>query len=174
MSIEVAILINLAIPYFSGSRIFYTAFLIISSVQLGATVDYAILFTERYKEFRQTANKKQSVVNTVSTATVSILTSATVLTIVGFLLGNISSHGVLSQLGYFLGRGTLYSLAVVLFVLPGLLYVFDGWIARTTLKTNYKVEEKGGYHYERSENNPDASIVTDPDNIFSNDCVRSR
>jgi hypothetical protein len=174
MSIEVAILINLAIPYFSGSRIFYTAYLIISSVQLGATVDYAILFTERYKEFRQAVNKKQSVVNTVSAVTISILTSATVLTIVGFLLGYISSHGVLSQLGYFLGRGTLYSLAVVLFVLPGLLYVFDGWISRTTRKTNLKAEEKGGYHYENFEDNPDTSIVTDPDNNFGNDYIRSR
>lgn len=125
LSIETAIWINLSIPYFKGSTIFYIAYLIISSIQLGATVDYAILLTDRYKGFRESMNKKEAIVNTISAVTVSILTSGSVLTVVGFLLGAISTHGVLSQLGYFLGKGTLCSLAVVLFVLPGLLYIFD-------------------------------------------------
>lgn len=125
ISIETAIWLNLSIPYFSGQRIFYIAYLIISSIQLGATVDYAILMTERYKEYRMTEHKKDAVTKTLSAVTVSILTSGSVLTVIGFLLGIISTHGLLSQLGYFLGKGTLCSLAIVLFVLPGLLYVFD-------------------------------------------------
>lgn len=125
LSIETAIWINLSIPYFAGQSIFYIAYLIISSVQLGATVDYAILFTDRYKEMRQTYSKKESIVRTISAVSVSILTSGSVLTVVGFLLGLFSTHGLLSQLGYFLGKGTLCSLAIVLFVLPGLLYLFD-------------------------------------------------
>lgn len=130
LSIETAIWINLAIPYFSDQTIFYIAYLIISSIQLGATVDYAILFTDRYREMRETYPKKQAVVQTVSAVAVSILTSASVLTVVGFLLSAISTHGLLSQLGYFLGQGTLCSLAIVLFVLPGLLYLFDKLIIR--------------------------------------------
>lgn len=126
LAIETAIWINLAIPYFTGQRIFYIAYLIISSIQLGATVDYAILMTERYKEYRLTCNKKDSIVNTLSAVTVSILTSGSALTVVGFLLSAISTHGLLAQLGFFLGRGTLCSLVIVLFALPGLLYVFDG------------------------------------------------
>ncbi len=126
LSIETAIWINLSIPYFTDQTIFYIAYLIISSVQLGATVDYAILFTERYKEFRETYGKKDAIVQTVQAVTVSILTSGSVLTVVGFLLGKISTHGLLSQLGYFLGKGTLCSLVIVLFVLPGLLYLLDG------------------------------------------------
>ena len=126
LSIETAVWLNLAIPYFSGQTIFYIAYLIISSVQLGATVDYAILFTDRYREFRQSCSKKAAIVRTVSAVSVSILTSASVMTAVGFLLGIISTHGLLSQLGYFLGKGTLCSLAIVLFVLPGLLYLSDG------------------------------------------------
>lgn len=125
LSIETAIWINLSIPFFTGSTIFYMAYLIISSIQLGATVDYAILFTDRYKECRQTMDKKESVINTISAVTVSILTSGIILTVVGFLLGIISTHGLLSQLGYFLGKGTLCSLVIVLFVLPGLLCIFD-------------------------------------------------
>ena len=125
LGIESAIWINLSIPYLTGQSIFYIAYLIISSIQLGATVDYAILLTERYKECRQTMNKKDSITNTLSAVTVSILTSGSVLTVIGFLLGIVSTQGLLSQLGFFLGKGTLCSLIIVLFALPGMLYVFD-------------------------------------------------
>ena len=133
LGIETAIWINLAIPYFADSTVHYIAYLIISSVQLGATVDYAILLTDRYIENRQTMTKKDAICKTVANVTVSIMTSASVLTIVGFLLGLISTHGILSQLGIFVGRGALCSLVIVLFVIPGLLYLLDGVIQKTTL-----------------------------------------
>lgn len=130
LSIETAIWINLAIPYFSNQSVFYIAYLIISSIQLGATVDYAILFTDRYREMRETYAKKDAVIQTISAVAVSVMTSAIVLTVVGFLLGIFSSHRLLSQLGFFLGKGALLSLAIVLFVLPGLLYLFDKFIVK--------------------------------------------
>lgn len=130
LGIETAIWINLSIPYFAGDTIFYIAYLIISSIQLGATVDYAILFTDRYREYRQTLDKKEAVIQTVSAVTVSILTSGSALTVIGFLLGIISTHGLLSQLGFFLGKGTICSLIIVLFVLPGMLYMFDRLIVK--------------------------------------------
>lgn len=125
LSIETAIWLNLSIPYFTNQTIFYIAYLIISSIQLGATVDYVILLTERYKEMRAEYPKKEAVVKTISAVSVSVMTSSSVMTVVGFLLGAFSSHGLLSQLGFFLGKGTLCSLAIVLFVLPGLLYLSD-------------------------------------------------
>ena len=137
LGIETAIWLNLSIPYFTDTPIFYIAYLIISSVQLGATVDYAILLTTRYKEFRQLMGKREAVVKTVSVVTVSVITSGSAMTVVGFLLGMISTHGLLAQLGLFLGQGTLFSLGIVLFVLPGLLYIFDGLIARTTRGANF-------------------------------------
>ena len=137
LAIEAAIWVNMAIPYFTGSTVFYISYLIISSIQLGATVDYAILFTDRYMELRRSMTKKRAIVQTVAAVTTSILTSGTVVTVVGFLLGGISSHGILSQLGMFLGKGTILSMISVFFVLPGLLYLFDGVIRRTTLKTNF-------------------------------------
>lgn len=140
LAIEGAIWINMAIPYFSGTTVFYISYLIISSIQLGATVDYAILFTDRYMEFRQSMPKKEAVVTTVATVTTSILTSGTVMSVIGFLLGGISSHGILSQLGLFLGKGTLLSMATVFFVLPGLLYIFDGLILRTTKDAGFYKE----------------------------------
>ena len=125
LSIETAIWLNLAVPYFQGNTVFYISYLIISSVQLGATVDYAILLTDRYRECRQTMDKKESIVETISAVTVSILTSGSVMTVVGFLMGYISTHGLLAQLGKFLGIGTIFSMLIVLFVLPGMLYLLD-------------------------------------------------
>ena len=130
LSIETAIWINLSVPALGGSTIFYIAYLIISSIQLGATVDYAILMTDRYKENRGSLEKKDAVVQTVAQVLPSILTSGSALAVVGYLLGYISTNGLLAQLGVFIGRGALISLAVVIFVLPGLLYVCDRFVTK--------------------------------------------
>ncbi|MGN0659907.1 MAG: RND family transporter, partial [Emergencia sp.] len=130
LSIESAIWINLSFPYLLDAPVFYIAYLIISSIQLGATVDYAILMTSRYKENREISDRNTALIETVRTVTVPILTSGSVLTVVGFLLGYISTHQLLAQLGIFVGRGALCSLFVVLLVLPGLLYLFDRFIIR--------------------------------------------
>ena len=140
LSIETAIWINLSVPYFTGQHVFYIAYLIISSIQLGATVDYAILFSDRYSEYRERYGRRRSIVETVTSSSVSILTSASVLTVVGFLLGMMSTHGLISQLGYFLGIGTLCSLTVVMFVLPGLLYLTDGLQEKTRIGKNRRRE----------------------------------
>lgn len=122
LAIETAIWINLSLPYLQHQPLFYIAYLIISSVQLGATVDYAILFSDRYHECLTHFSPKESIVESLTQTTASILTSSIVMVTVGFLLGFISTHGLLSQLGYLLGKGTICSLISVLFVLPGLLY----------------------------------------------------
>lgn len=144
-SIETAIWINLSFPYFMDNNIFYIAYLIISSIQLGATVDYAILLTDRYLEFRKTTDKLSAIKKTISSVVVSILTSGSVLTVVGFLLGYISTHGLLAQLGIFLGRGTVCSLIIVLFVLPALLYLLDKPIEVTTKSSNFFKERSNIY-----------------------------
>ena len=138
LSIETAIWLNLSVPYFLDSPIYYLAYLIISSVQLGATVDYAILMTDRYKENRETLDRKAAIIQTICDTFVSIMTSGSVLTVVGFLLGWMSSNQLLAQLGVFIGRGALFSLTIVLFVLPGLLYLLDRFVVRK--KTKGKVE----------------------------------
>lgn len=125
LSIETAIWLNLSCPYFMDQRIFYIAYLIISSIQLGATVDYAILMTDRYKENRRELMKKEAIEQTLSDVTVSILTSGSVLTMVGLLLGYISTNQLLAQLGILIGRGAIFSLAIVLLILPGILFLFD-------------------------------------------------
>ena len=130
LAIETAIWINLTLPYLQHKPLFYIAYLIISSIQLGATVDYAILFSDRYQECLQTLSARESIVTALSQTTASILTSGITMVTVGFLLGVISTHGLLSQLGYLLGKGTICSLISVLFVLPGLLYLTNKKTAR--------------------------------------------
>ena len=131
--IEASIWINLAVPYFGGGSLYYIGYLIISSVQLGATIDYAILLTERYKEKRMEYKKKEAILETIKSCTISIFTSAFILACSGGALGLISTNGVLSQLGILLGRGAVLSFILVLFVLPILLVIFDRLIGITTI-----------------------------------------
>ena len=144
LTIETAIWVNMSITHFTGASMFYIAYLIISSIQLGATVDYAILFTERYKENRLKLGipPRECVVTTISDTAVSILTSATAVSVMGFLLAAFSSQRIIGQIGLLLGRGTICSLLAVLFVLPGFLMFFDKYVLRTfSLKRRQKTEE---------------------------------
>ena len=134
LSIETAIWINVAIPCLFHQSVFYISYLIISSVQLGATVDYAILLTDRYRENRLTLDKREAIVETIRNVTASICTSGSALIIVGFLMGILSSHGILAQLGIFIGRGAICSLLIVFLALPGLLYVFDRFVVKKSDK----------------------------------------
>lgn len=151
MVIETVIWVNFSTPYFSGSAEFYISYLICSTIQLGVTVDYAILFSDRYKEERRRLPKTQAVQATVEATTIPILTSGTVLAACGLLLGLISTHGILAQLGTFLCTGVLLSLFVVVFVLPGYLWLLDWVVARTTLHAGFisnkseSVEAEGGH-----------------------------
>ena len=141
LSIETAIWINLAIPYFRDQPVFYIAYLIISSIQLGATVDYAILFSDRYQEFRETLGRKDAIAATVATVTTSVITTGSALAVVGFLMGAISTNQLLGQLGNFLGVGGLVSLAIVLLALPGFLYLADPLIIKIKNKKSKTPKE---------------------------------
>ena len=149
LSIETAIWINMAIPYFRDTTVFYISYLIVSSIQLGATVDYAILFADRYMEFRRQMPKREAVIKTVSAVTLSVSTSGSAIIVVGLLLGFVSHHGIISQLGFFLGIGGLLSLMIVLFVLPGVLYVCDGLVRRSTLHANFYTPKEVTAHEEK-------------------------
>ncbi len=119
---------NFAIPYMQGTSIFYIAYLIISSIQLGATVDYAIYLTNRYTEIRKTTKQdlQTSIIQTIS----ECLPSGTVMAVMGLILGAVSSHGVLKEIGHFLGIGTILSMIMVVVVLPGLLRIMDRFVVK--------------------------------------------
>ena len=139
--IESAIWINLSVPYFMNTPLVYMGYLVINTVQLGATIDYAILITDGYKSKRRLMGKQQAAIGTLGEHFISVLTSALILSSAGFCLSFTSSVEVVSELGLLLARGTLLSLALVIIVLPGLLVLFDKLIQKTTLKANFLQKE---------------------------------
>jgi predicted RND superfamily exporter protein len=124
MTIEAAIWINLSIAYLSGDSLNYIGYLIISTVQLGATVDYAILLTKKYLNRKEDSNKER-VISTLKETIPSILSSSFILAIAGFGLGFISSNGVISELGVLIGRGALISAVMVLLFIPSSFMIFN-------------------------------------------------
>lgn len=125
LTIETAIWINLSIPFLTNSIISYIGFLVISTVQLGATVDYAILFTDHFNENRKTMKIKEAVIETARETIGPILTSGLILAIAGFTIFLVSSEDIVSQLGELFGRGALLSMIMVIFFLPGMLMLKD-------------------------------------------------
>lgn len=142
LTIETSIWINLAIPYFTGTTIGYIGYLVMTTVQLGATVDYAILFTDNYLKNRKIMSAKDAVSITLNNSISSILVSATILISAGLCLFLVSSNGVVAQLGNLLARGTGLSLLLVVFFLPAMLVVFDKVVEKTTAKTNFYKGDK--------------------------------
>ena len=134
LTIELAIWINLSIPYFMGGSLSYIGYLIISTVQLGATVDYAILYTEQYLDNRKVSHKRKAVIDSSRQAIPSLLPPVMILSVAGFALQKTSTLAIVSELGQVLGRGAILSFLMVIFLLPCLLYTLDRVLPRTTLQ----------------------------------------
>ena len=144
-TIESAIFLNLAVPYFTGDSLNYLGFLVINTVQLGATVDYAILFTDTYRKHRRSMPPRQALARTLGTSFQSILVSASILTSAGLVLWLTSTNNIVSLLGLLLARGTLLSFFLVVTFLPAALLIFDKLIAKTTWHAGFF---RGGGHLE--------------------------
>ena len=124
--IEVAIFINMALPYVLGDELVFMGYLIVSRLQLGATVDYSILLTNNYLDLRtEIPDKKQAAVAAISKSALSVLTSGAILTIVGYGLYFCSSVSAIANMGRLVGRGALFSMVLVLCLLPMLMTAFD-------------------------------------------------
>jgi predicted RND superfamily exporter protein len=137
LTIQSAIWINLAIPYFAGNPLSYIGYLVVSTVQLGATVDYAILLSDHYIANRKILPKKEALGRALSETVGSILVSAGILAIAGFTLWLSSSNPIVSAMGLLLGRGTLLSMSMVFCFLPAMLTALDRVIGKTTLGANF-------------------------------------
>lgn len=142
LSIQGAIWINLAFSTILNSGIFFVCYLLAMAIQMGATIDYAILLTDRYKAARQTMPKRQAMARALNTSITTILTSGLILILAAFSIGIFSSIPLLSQMGMLIGRGALISVIVIIFVLPQVLMLFDKLIEKTTLRTKFLPEDK--------------------------------
>ena len=132
--IEGGIFINMAIPYYAGYSVVFVGYLIVSSVQLGATIDYAILFTNNYLTDRKTMESKEGSIHATALTIPSILTSGGILICAGYLLKFTSSLTAISEMGELIGRGAFLSMLLVAFFLPHILKHFDKPVMKSIWK----------------------------------------
>lgn len=141
LTIQTAVWINLSVPYFTDSSLVYVGYLLISIIQLAATVDYAILLTDAYKEYRKEMTALQAIKKTIDEKMFAIGISASILSSVGFILWITSSNPIVTSIGLLLGRGALLAFIMVVLFLPACMLVFDKLITKTTWKANFYKEE---------------------------------
>jgi len=142
IAIEAAIWVTCGVPYFLGQDLYYFARMIIFALLLAATVDYGILFADRYFEFRKVMDKKRAVEEAISVAGISIITSAAILFVCGLALFLLSSNVLLSALGGLLTRGAFLAFLGVLFIVPALFMVLDKPIEKLTWKAKFYSEKR--------------------------------
>ena len=121
LCIKGSIWISVSFSIIKGDPLFYIGHLIVSSILLGSTVDYAILVTNRFLEFRKELDAGNALRESIALSAVSVLTSGLILMTAGVLLGIFCSNQLMAQLGNLLARGTLTAVLVVLFALPGMI-----------------------------------------------------
>lgn len=136
--IQGAIFMNFSIPVIMGKNLFFFTYLIVSSIQMGATIDYAILVTNRYRQLKETLPKREAMIDAVSGAFPTVFTSGTIMCVAGFLIGFITSDPLIASIGMCLGEGTLISIICVLTFLPALLFTLDPLLEKTVIKKRIK------------------------------------
>ena len=139
--IEVAIFYNMAVPYLTGDSLVYMGYIIVSSIQLGATVDYSILLTNNYQKARRTMTKSEACMTAIARSCPSILTSGSIITLAGYIVHFISTTAAIGDLGHLIGRGGLFSMILVLTALPALLAMADGWIVEKKWRAAAKARQ---------------------------------
>ena len=132
--IEFAINVNMAIPFFQGIELPFVASIVVGTIQLGATVDYAILMTSRYqKERRKGFGKKEAVMNAHKACALSIMTSGFSFFAATFGVAWYSKVDMIGAICTLLSRGALISMACVIFILPAMFIIFDKVICKTSI-----------------------------------------
>lgn len=141
--INIAIYVNMTVPYLQGLTFMFSAFVIVECIQLGATVDYSILLTNNYLNCRngQKLPKKEAALGALNASFLSVLTSGTILTVAGYAIYFISTVSAIQNIGEMIGRGALLSMLMVLIGIPALLYFLDTWIYREKLLFS-RIKEK--------------------------------
>ena len=139
--IQGAIWINFSIPTLLDTPLFFLGYIIISAIQMGANIDYAIVIGTRFNELKGKMSPREAIIETMSFAFPTVITSGTIMSVAGLLIGYMSSEATISSLGINLGRGTIISMILVLFVLPQFLLVGSKLVDKTSF-TLFKKKEK--------------------------------
>ena len=130
--IQGCIWINFSFPTITGKYLFFLGYLIVSSIQMGANIDYAIVIASRFQEAKTKMHHRDAIIETLNFAFPTIITSGSILSISGFLIGRMTSEPVIAGIGESLGRGTVISILMVMFALPQILLIGSKVIDRTS------------------------------------------
>ena len=130
--IQGAIWINFSIPTFTGSPLFFMSYLVVSSIQMGANIDYAIVISSRYQDLKTKMPHWEAIIETMNFAFPTILTSGSILACAGTLIGMMTSEAAIVGIGQSLGRGTIISIGLVMFVLPQILLIGGELVDKTS------------------------------------------
>lgn len=141
LGIQGSIWINFSFPYLMNSPMHFLGYLVVSSIQMGATIDYAIVFASRYTDLRKTESKTDAATHALDQSFPTILTSGSILMIAGFLIGFVSTNPIISSLGIALGRGTAISIIIVMTVLPEIVILFDKFIEKSAFPKKEKEDK---------------------------------
>lgn len=130
--IQGAIWINFSVPAFTDAPLFFMSYLVVSSIQMGANIDYAIVIASRYQELKNTMPHEQAIIETMNFAFHTIITSGSILACAGTLIGMMTSEVAIVGIGQSLGRGTIISILLVMFVLPQILLIGGEIVDKTS------------------------------------------
>ena len=134
--IQGSIWLNFSYPAIINDPVFFLSYLITSSIQMGANIDYAIVAASRFMEVKDTMPKKEAIIETMNFAFHTIITSGSIMMSAGFLVGGLTSSGSIVSMGQGLFRGTCISIVLCLFVLPQMLLISEKLVDRTSFKTS--------------------------------------
>lgn len=130
--IQGSIWINFSVPALADAPLFFMSYLVVSSIQMGANIDYAIVISSRYQELKAQMPHRDAIIETLNFAFPTILTSGTILACAGTLIGMMTSEVAIVGIGQSLGRGTILSIGLVLFVLPQILLIGGEIVDKTS------------------------------------------
>ncbi len=144
--IQGAIWINFSFPALQQKNLFFMSYLIVSSIQMGANIDYAIVISGRFMELKDKMSKRDAIIETMNFAFPTIVTSGSMLALAGIFIGKMSSDGAICGIGQCLGRGTIISIIIVMFVLPQILLLGEKIIDKTSFAVSIplKLEKTSG------------------------------
>ena len=140
--IQGSIWINFSIPYLTEQHPIFVMNMIVSAIEMGATIDYAIVLMNRYLSMKESLPKKAAMAEAVKQSFPTVLTSGSIMTIAGLLIGYRVSDVYVGHIGLGVGRGAMISVILVLTVLPQLLVLLDGAVEKTTLRLSLSDSEE--------------------------------
>ena len=141
--IQGCIWINFSIPTFTGTPLFFMSYLVVSSIQMGANIDYAIVIASRYMELKNEMSHQDAIIETMNFAFPTIITSGTILAVAGILIGQMTSEAAIVGIGQSLGRGTILSIFLVMFVLPQILLLGGTVVEKTSFSVPSAIRRRG-------------------------------